>query len=133
MIALTWITVVLLVGCICLMSSRLNLTRAAYDQRREEEAKAKGMKLLLENLTAEQSRQYHRFGYFDVVGSKTGKGYRIRHGTSRNVNELFEENRLGSGRCFMPRGDLVAGDCMLAQKIMLENCEEEALKVALLF
>jgi hypothetical protein len=35
------------------------------------------------NLTAEQSQQYDRFGYFDVVGSKTGKRYRICHGTSR--------------------------------------------------
>jgi hypothetical protein len=70
MITLTWLTVLLLVGCICLMASRLNLTRAAYDQRRQEEAEAKGMKLLLDNLTAEQSRQYDRFGYFDVVGSK---------------------------------------------------------------
>ena len=31
------------------------------------------------------------------------------------------------GRCFLPSGNLVAGDCMLAQKIILENCEEEAL------
>jgi hypothetical protein len=133
MIPLTWFTIILLVGCICLMASRLNLTRASHDLRWQEEAEHKGLKLLLENLTAEQSQQYDRFGYFDVVGSKTGKRYRIRHGTSRNVNELFGQNGLGSGRCFMPRGSLVAGDCMLAQKIMLENCEEEALRVALRF
>ena len=84
-------------------------------------------------LSPEQSRQYDRFGYFDVLGSRTGKRYRICHGTSRNVNELVEQNRLGAGRCFLPSGNLVAGDCMLAQKIMLENCEEEALRVALRF
>jgi hypothetical protein len=89
--------------------------------------------LLIDNLTAKQSQQYDKFGYFDVVGSKTGKRYRICHGTSRNVNELLQHNRLGPGRCFMPRGNLVAGDCMLAQKIALENCEEEALKMALRF
>jgi hypothetical protein len=133
MIPLTWFTVILLIACICLMASRLNLTRASHDLRRQEEAEAKGLKLLIENLTAEQSQQYDRFGYFDVVGSKTGKRYRICHGTSRNVNELLGQNRLGSGRCFMPRGSLVAGDCMLAQKIMLENCEGEALRVALRF
>jgi hypothetical protein len=133
MILLAWFTVILLVACICLMASRLNLTRPSHNLRRQEEAESKGLKLLLDNLTTEQGEQYDRFGYFDVVGSKTGKRYRICHGTSRNVNELLEENRLGSGRCFMPRGSLVAGDCMLAQKIMLENCEEEALRAALRF
>jgi hypothetical protein len=33
----------------------------------------------------------------------------------------------------LPEGGLVAGDCMLAQKIALENCEAAALRVALPF
>jgi hypothetical protein len=133
MIPLTWLFAILLVAYILLIAGRLNLASVSRDLRRQEEAEAKGLKLLIDNLTAVQSQQYDRFGYFDVVGSKTGKRYRICHGTSRNVNELLEHNRLGAGRCFMPRGNLVAGDCMLAQKIALENCEEEALKVALRF
>jgi len=32
--------------------------------------------------------------------------------------------------CFMPEGDLVVGDMMLAQKLALELFESEALKVA---
>jgi hypothetical protein len=130
---LTWFTVLVLVGCISLIASRLNLRRDFDDERRLQEAERKGLALLLGNLTPEQSQQYDRFGYFDVVGSKTGKCYRICHGTSRNVNELLDKNRLGPGRCFMPRGSLVAGDCMLAQKIMLENCEDQVLAVALRF
>ena len=90
----------------------------------------RGRQLLLENLTPEQNEQYDRYGYFDVVGSKTGKRYRIHHGTSGNVHELVAEDQLGIGHCFVPSGALVAGDCMLAQKIMLENCEEEALRMA---
>jgi hypothetical protein len=67
------------------------------------------------------------------VGSKTGTVYRIHHGTSRNVTEL-KNDAPGTGRCFMPtKGELVAGDCMLAQKITLENCEEDVLRTALLF
>jgi hypothetical protein len=89
--------------------------------------------LLLDNLTSRQKEQYDRFGYFDVIGSGTGRRYRICHGVSRNVSELIDGNRLGAGRCFMPRGNLAAGDCMLAQKIMLECCEAEALRVALRF
>ena len=95
-----------------------------------EEAAFKGRQLLLANLTTKQNQQYDRFGYFDVVGSKTGKRYRICHGTSRNVYELLDDNQLGTCYCFVPSGSLVAGDCMLAQKIILENCEEEALRMA---
>ncbi len=90
----------------------------------------KGRQLLLDNLTPKQNQQYGRFGYFDVVGSKSGKRYRICHGTSRNVYELLDDNQLGTCFCFVPSGSLVAGDCLLAQKIMLENCEDEALRIA---
>ena len=128
MIALSY-SIIILIGFICLIAARSTVE----GKLGSPEAKHKGLQLLLENLSPEQSRQYDRFGYFDVLGSRTGKRYRICHGTSRNVNELVEENRVGAGRCFLPSGNLVAGDCMLAQKIMLENCEEEALRVALRF
>jgi hypothetical protein len=133
MIPLTWFILILMVGGICWIASRFNSTRILEDEHQRKEAESKGLKLLMDNLTTAQREQYDRFGYFDVVGSKTGKRYRIYHGVSRNVSELEEDNRLGAGRCFMPRGNLAAGDCMLAQKVMLENCEEEALRVALRF
>jgi hypothetical protein len=132
MMILTWLALVLLVGFLCWVA-RLSSIRASNDERQQQEAEAKGLALLLENLDPRQRDQYDRFGYFDVVGSETGRRYRICHGISRNVSELFDDNRLGAGRCFMPRGNLAAGDCMLAQKIMLENCEEETLRVALRF
>jgi hypothetical protein len=126
MVALTC-SIIVLIGFICLIAARSTVGGEL------PEAEHKGVQLLLDNLSVEQRRQYDRFGYFDVLGSRTRKRYRICHGTSRNVNELVEENRVGAGRCFLPSGNLVAGDCMLAQKIMLENCEEEALRVALHF
>jgi len=129
---LTWLALVLLVGFLCWVA-HLSSILASNDERQQQEAEAKGLALLLENLDPRQREQYDRFGYFDAVGSETGRRYRICHGVSRNVSELFDDNRLGAGRCFMPRGNLAAGDCMLAQKIMLENCEEEALRVALRF
>ena len=95
-------------------------------------AEAKGLQLLLDNLSPQQRKQYDHFGYFDVLGSHTGKPYRIRHGASRNVTDL-QHGDLGTGRCFLPEGDLVIGDCMLAQKIALENCEEEVLRAAVRF
>ena len=101
--------------------------------RRLKEAESKGMKLLLKNLSPRQREQYREFGYFDVTGSDTGRRYRIFHGRFSNIRELGADGRLEIGKCFMPEGDLVAGDCMLAQKIALENRELSALKVALPF
>jgi hypothetical protein len=95
-------------------------------------AEAKGWSLLLSNLTAQQRHQIRSSGYFDARGSATGRHYRIYRGKSRNVIELGS-HRLSPGRCFMPQGDLVEGDCMLAQKIAIENFEEEVLKMALPF
>jgi hypothetical protein len=126
------IVLILLVSFLCCVA-RLSASRAAFNERRQQEAEARALALLLDNLTSRQKEQYDRFGYFDVIGSGTGRRYRICHGVSRNVSELIDDNRLGAGRCFMPRGNLAAGDCMLAQKIMLECCEEEALRVALRF
>jgi hypothetical protein len=95
-------------------------------------AESKGWSLLLSNLTAAQRRQFQSLGYFDARGSATGRHYRIYRGRSRNVIELGS-HRLSPGRCFLPQGDLVEGDCMLAQKIAIENYEEEVLEKALPF
>lgn len=99
---------------------------------RQRVAESRGQRLLVSNLSEEQRRQYQTSGYFDAIGSVTGRRYRIHHGNSRNVVELGSR-RLGAGRCFAPQGDLVAGDCMLAQKIAIENYEDEVLKRALPF
>ena len=101
-------------------------------QLRERRAEKRGLRLLVENLTEEQSRQYQADGYFEAIGSVTGRRYRINHGVSRNVIELGTD-RKQAGRCFAPQGQLVAGDCMLAQKIAIENYEDEVLKKALPF
>ena len=127
----TFIASVILLGCIAMVLSGFDFARPYLSLASTQHAEAKGLQLLLDNLTQEQRVQYQAFGFFDVVGSKTGKRYRIHHGTSRNVIELERGSSLGAGRCFMPKGELVAGDCMLAQKIALENCEEEVLQIAL--
>ena len=97
------------------------------------EAEQRGMALLLDNLSTTQRMQYRASGYFDVTGSDTGRRYRIFYGRYRNVRELGPKGSLERGKCFVPKGNLAAGDCMLAQKIALENCESAALKVALPF
>jgi hypothetical protein len=128
MFSITFIAAVLIVGCLALILTALDSTLLTDDQ-----AEAKGQQLLLDQLTPAQRLQYLSKGYFDVVGSTTGKRYRIYRGTQQNVREVLATGRAGGGKCFMPRGGLVSGDCMLAQKIALENCEEEVLRRALPF
>jgi len=94
------------------------------------EREARGLELLKEWLSPEQFAQYDAKSYFEVTGCHSGKLYRIRHGTSMNIHELDGAGRPRVGWCFAPKGHLVAGDVMLAQKIALETDERGALAVA---
>ncbi len=125
------VSIILLVGLALAIAVSLVVNRK--QKLRLAQAERKGVELLLRNLSARQVEQYKSFGYFDVVGSDSGRRYRIFHGRFGNVRELGPNDRLNIGKCFLPDGDLVAGDCMLAQKITLENRESEALRVALPF
>ena len=93
-------------------------------------ARARALTLLEEWLSPEQRACYGRFQYFEVVGSDTGTHYRIHHGTQTNIEELSHSGQRVCRWCFIPEGDLVAGDVMLAQKIALETNERGALSVA---
>jgi hypothetical protein len=99
-------------------------------QEAQREREARGRKLLTEWLSPEQWAQYEAYGFFDVTGSDTGRRYRIRHGTVANVYEVDESGQTRAGWCFVPNGNLVAGDVVLAQKIALETDERGALAVA---
>jgi hypothetical protein len=125
------VSIILLAGLALAIAVSLVVNRK--QKLRLARAERKGMELLLRNLSTRQVEQYKSFGYFDVVGSDSGRRYRIFHGRFGNVRELGPNDRLNIGKCFLPDGDLVAGDCMLAQKITLENRESEALRVALPF
>jgi hypothetical protein len=94
---------------------------------RAESAAARGARLLNGNLSAGQRYQYRTRRSFDVVGGDTGRRYRIYRAHSLNIAELDEEGRCVMVWCFMPEGDLVRGDNMLAQKLALELFEMEAL------
>ena len=94
------------------------------------EAWERGLQLLEASLSPEQRQQYDASGYFDVTGGTSGKRYRIRQGSSMNIEQLDKKGRRVCTLCFMPAGRLVTGDVMLAQKVALEVFEREALKVA---
>ena len=96
----------------------------------ENTPETRGLRLLRAWLSPSQFDQFDAKGHFDVIGSATGRKYRIRYGTSMNVYELDDTGRLKMGWCFVPQGCLVAGDVMLAQKIALETFESRALSIA---
>ncbi len=81
-------------------------------------------------LSADQREQFDTRGYFDVVGSHTGRRYRIKFGTATNIQELDSFEQSVARWCFVPNECLPPGDVMLAQKIALENDEPSALAVA---
>ena len=96
----------------------------------EDIKEARGIVLLREWLSAEQQAKFDATKYFEVIGCDSGKRYRILYGTATNIQELDGAGHPVRGWCFIPSGQLVAGDVMLAQKIALETDEKTALKIA---
>lgn len=99
-----------------------------YASTRDSEIR--GLKLLREWLSPEQRAQFDANRRFEVVGCHSGKRYRIRYGSSANIEELDNAGFPCMGWCFAPNIRLVPGDVMLAQKIALETNERDALAVA---
>jgi hypothetical protein len=97
------------------------------DQLRAEE---KGAALLRSWLSPKQAELWDSHRHFYVVGSNTGRKYRIKYGRSMNVEELDSGGNVVNQWCFGPQGHLAVGDVMLAQKIALETMEVEALAKA---
>ena len=112
-------------------SSQVQASRELYRQFwGQNNCEARGLRLLRGWLSPEQRAQFDAKNYFDVIGCDSGKRYRIRYGTAMNVHEIDDAGRPEVGWCFVPIGQLVAGDNMLAQKIALETKEFSALAVA---
>lgn len=113
-------------------ASTLHATLVAIRDRWNayEKIEARGIALMSAWLSPEQRSQFEKYRRFDVIGSDSGKRYRICYGTSTNVYEMDGRDRVVLGLCFRPVGSLVPGDVMLAQKIALETDERAALMVA---
>jgi len=94
------------------------------------QAEQKALALFRPWLSPEQAQQYNSLKHFEVIGSDTGTRYRIRHGRMMNIDELDSAGNKVCEWCFLPEGNLAAGDVMLAQKIALETFESEALAIA---
>jgi hypothetical protein len=111
--------------------SRFRALRELYRSYCNENTReARALRLLRRWLSQSQREQFDAEGHFDVIGSESGKKYRICYGTALNVYEIDATGHLKMGWCFVPSNFLVAGDVMLAQKISLEAFECSALAAA---
>jgi hypothetical protein len=100
------------------------------DPPRLADVVARAEALLCAWLTPDQRTCYEQFGTFDVIGSASGKRYRIGRGAIYNIRELDAHGDTVYGWCFVPAVRLASADEMLAQKIALETSERETLRVA---
>jgi hypothetical protein len=94
------------------------------------ESEARALKLLKDWLSPAQLLTYEDHKYFEVIGCDSGAAYRIHQGTQANIEQIDTLGQPVCRWCFVPKGGLVAGDVMLAQKIALETYESSALAVA---
>jgi hypothetical protein len=136
MLALPMIAMVLFLAVWCLtglvaLGEIRRMGRGRYHRSFEQESNARGLMLLKGWLSPAQLRCYEKHGYFEVVGNETGTIYRVQYGKQANVEQLDNAGRPVCAWCFVPEGDLVAGDVMLAQKIALETNEHAAIAVAI--
>jgi hypothetical protein len=116
----------LMTGLILAAMTQTNVS--ARDLRRQ--AEEKGLSLLRSWLTPEQDEQWGRSNTFEVVGCDTGTRYRVTTAAAMNVIELDKDGHFVRRWCFTPKGPIVPGDMLLAQKIALETMEAHALSVA---
>ena len=90
----------------------------------------RAVRLLRQNLSLDQRRQYDNHRFFDITGGATGDRYRIHVGYQLNVERYGVHGALVQVLCFSPNGTLPVPDIMLAQKIALELFEDNVLAVA---
>jgi hypothetical protein len=112
------------------ISAGVTILLVAGMEATSKRVERKAVTLLQLWLSPEQAEQYSSHGHFEVVGSDTGTRYRIRHGRMMNIDQLDSAGNKVCEWCFAPKGNLAAGDCMLAQKIALERFESGALAIA---
>lgn len=90
----------------------------------------KARQLLEDCLTPQQARELSDQGWFTVIGGRSGEPYEIH--TDRLTFNIARGQ--GAARvhlcCAVDVASVAPSDLFLAQKIMLETCEDEVLGVA---
>jgi len=84
--------------------SRFNAVRKLYRKFLAQNTKeGRGLRLMRGWLSPFQREQFDKSGYFDVMGCRTGRKYRIYHNDlPPNVFEIDDDGRRRMGLCFAP-------------------------------
>lgn len=102
-------------------------------QAERSQAEARAEKLLAEVLSPAQREELVAKKYFTVESiAKNGERriYQVHRGRSRNVVQVDASGRRIKTLCAHPTALVPDADTMVAQKLMLEGCEEDFLRVA---
>lgn len=102
---------------------------AAEAERKRRAAKRRATVILMRNLTPEQRESYKLHKMFEVL-ARSGQRYRINRGRVANVDVLDEKGKVKHRLCAHPDVFCPDEDTMLAQKLMLENLEQEFVRTA---
>jgi hypothetical protein len=102
--------------------------QAAIRERAEAEQRAE--RLLLDHLSERQRAEYRERRAFTVISADGERTYRIERGWSGNVKLIGPDGRECRRYCIHPRERVPTEDCMLAQKLLIENDEPAFLRVA---
>jgi hypothetical protein len=96
----------------------------------EREAEQRAERLLLDHLSERQRAEYRERRAFTVISADGERTYRIERGWSGNVKLIGPDGRECRRYCIHPRERVPTEDCMLAQKLLIENDEPAFLRVA---
>jgi hypothetical protein len=103
---------------------------ALKEAERQRLSNEKALELLMEVLDEGQQAMMRKDGSFVVIGQKTGKKYRIKKGLVGNVELLDDGDKTFERWCFHVPYGIPEHDNMVAQKLMLELHEEDAIRMA---
>ncbi len=106
-------------------------TQRAEEARREAKriADEKARSLLIATLNEVQLERFERDECIPVDSEK-GNKYLIRKSRIKNIDVLDENGNCKHRLCVHPEEQVPDYDTMLTQKLYLETCEDELLKVA---
>ena len=104
--------------------------RYAEQARLAEIAQDQANELLIELLSDEQQRTWIEQHWFEVVGSESGRVYRIRSGNTNNVVRLTEDQSQRERVFCAHPPDIPDADVNLAQMLLLVTDEPAFLAVA---
>ncbi len=106
------------------------IARGNETKRVRDLAEATARALLIDNLDADQRKQFEAAQTFEVLSRDGKRIYQVRYGKAGNVF-LMKNGKPVSKFCIHPTDSRIpTEDVMLVQKLMIEGAEEEFLRIA---